>query len=167
MEVILLQDVDNLGARGQLVKVADGYGRNYLLPKKIAVLATPQSRKWIEQQRVRFLKLNAKEKADAEELGKMLAAVELSFQRKTGEQGALFGSVTSLDVADALAERGYKIDRRRILVDPPLKVLGEYEVPVRLHREVTATVKVKVESDEPASEAAPGTSAAKPEASKA
>lgn len=166
MEVILLQDVDNLGARGQLVKVADGYGRNFLLPKKMAVLATPQSRKWIEQQRVRFLKLSAKEKADSEELAKMLAGVQLTFQRKTGEQGALFGSVTALDVADALAERGYKIDRRRIPLDPPLKVLGEYDVPVRLHREVTATVKVKVESDEPAPEAAPGTPAAKPEPKK-
>lgn len=166
MEVILLQDVDNLGARGQLVKVADGYGRNFLLPKKMAVLATPQSRKWIEQQRVRFLKLSAKEKADSEELAKMLAGVQLTFQRKTGEQGALFGSVTALDVADALAERGYKIDRRRIPLDPPLKVLGEYDVPVRVHREVTATVKVKVESDEPALEAAPGTPAAKPEPKK-
>ncbi len=167
MEVILLQDVDNLGARGQLVKVADGYGRNFLLPKKMAVLATPQNRKWIEQQRARFLKLSAKEKNDAEELARMLAGVELTFQRKTGEHGALFGSVTSLDVAEALAERGYQIDRRRVLVDPPLKVLGEYPVPVRLHREVTATVKVKVESEEPVPEAPAAAPAAAPEEPKA
>lgn len=167
MEVILLQDVDNLGARGQLVKVANGYGRNFLLPKKLAVLATPQNRKWIEQQRARFLKLSAKEKSDAEELARMLAGVELTFQRKAGERGALFGSVTSLDVAEALAEKGYRIDRRRVLLDLPLKVLGEYTVQVRLHREVTASVKVRVESDEPAPETPAETPTAASEDSKA
>ncbi len=147
MEVILLQDVDKLGTRGQMVNVADGYGRNYLLPKKLAVKATSQNRKWVEQQRVRFLKLTAREKADAEELAKLLADVSLMFARKAGEQAQLFGSVTAMDVAEGLATQGFKIDRRKIQLDPPLKLLGEYDVPIRLHRDVTATIKVKVEAE--------------------
>jgi large subunit ribosomal protein L9 len=149
MEVILLQDIENLGNRGQIVKVADGYGRNFLLPKKIAVAATPQSRKWVEQQRVRFLKLEAKEKGDAGDLAKIMEGTVLTFKRKTGEHGNLFGSVTAIDVADGLAAHGYHIDRRRVQVANPLKVIGEYDVPVKLHRDVTTTVKVKVESDAP------------------
>jgi len=147
MEVILLQDVDKLGTRGQMVNVADGYGRNYLLPKKLAVKATSQNRKWVEQQRVRFLKLTAREKADAEELAKLLADVSLVFARKAGEQAQLFGSVTAMDVAEGLAAKGFKIDRRKIPLDPPLKLLGEYDVAIRLHRDVTATIKVKVEAE--------------------
>jgi len=147
MEVILLQDVDKLGTRGQMVNVADGYGRNYLLPKKLAVKATSQNRKWVEQQRVRFLKLTAREKAEAEELAKLLADVSLVFARKAGEQAQLFGSVTAMDVAEGLAAKGFKIDRRKIQLDPPLKLLGEYDVQIRLHREVTATIKVKVEAE--------------------
>jgi large subunit ribosomal protein L9 len=147
MEVILLQDVDKLGTRGQIVNVADGYGRNYLLPKKMAAKATPQSRKWVEQQRVRFLKLAAREKAEAEELAKLLADVTLMFSRKAGEQAQLFGSVTAMDVAEGLAAKGFKIDKRKIQLDPPLKLLGEYDVAIRLHRDVTATVKVKVEAE--------------------
>jgi large subunit ribosomal protein L9 len=147
MDVILLHDVDKLGTRGQMVKVADGYGRNYLLPKKLAVKATSQNRKWVEQQRVRFLKLTAREKADAEDLAKLLADVGLVFARKAGEQAQLFGSVTAMDVAEGLAAQGFKIDRRKIQLDPPLKLLGEYEVPIRLHREVTATIKVKIEPE--------------------
>jgi large subunit ribosomal protein L9 len=145
MEVILLHDVDKLGTRGQIVNVADGYGRNYLLPKKLAVRATPQNRKWVEQQRVQFLKLTAREKADAEDLAKLLADVSLVFTRKAGEQAQLFGSVTAMDVAEGLAAQGFKIDKRKIQLDPPLKLLGEYDVPIRLHREVSATVKVKIE----------------------
>ena len=147
MEVILLQDVDKLGTRGQMVNVADGYGRNYLLPKKLAVRATSQNRKWVEQQRVRFLKLTAREKAEAEELAKLLADVSLVFARKAGEQAQLFGSVTAMDVAEGLAAKGFKIDRRKIPLDPPLKLLGEYDVAIRLHRDVTATIKVKVEAE--------------------
>lgn len=147
MEVILLHDVDKLGTRGEMVNVADGYGRNYLLPKKLAVKATAQNRKWVEQQRVRFLKLTAREKADAEELAKLLADVSLVFARKAGEQAQLFGSVTAMDVAEGLAAQGFKIDRRKIQLDPPLKLLGEYDVPIRLHRDVTATIKVKVEAE--------------------
>ncbi len=160
MEVILLENIEKLGTRGQMVKVADGYGRNYLLPKKMAVAATPQNKKWVEQQRVRFLKLEAKEKADAEDLAKLLAEVSVVVTRKAGVKGTLFGSVTAMDVAAKLADQGYKIDRRKIQVEPPLKVLGEYDVPVKLHREVVATVKVKVEAEgelqpEPEAEPAP------------
>lgn len=147
MEIILLQDIEKLGTRGQMVKVADGYGRNYLLPKKFAVEATPKNRKWIEQQRVKFLKQEAGEKADAEELAKLLEGTSVVVTRKAGEQGTLFGSVTAMDVAEKLAAKGFNLDKRKIQLESPLKVLGEYDVPVKLHREVTATVKVKVESE--------------------
>jgi len=147
MEVILLENIEKLGARGQVVKVAGGYGRNYLLPRKLAVAATPQNRKWVDQQRVRFLKLEAKEKGDAEDLGQLLQGVMVTLRRKAGEKGTLFGSVTAMDVAEKLAAQGYHIDRRKIQLDPPLKLLGEYDVAVKLHREVTATVKVRIESE--------------------
>ncbi len=155
MDVILLQDIDKLGRRGEVVKVADGYGRNYLIPQKRAVAATPQNRKWLEQQRVRFLKMEAKERADAEDLAKLLEGVEVRLVRKAGEQGALFGSVTALDIAGGLESQGYQIDRRKIQLEHPLKVLGEYDVPIRLHREVTAKVKVKVEPETPVEPPAP------------
>ena len=161
MEVILIENVDKIGHRGQLVKVADGYGRNFLLPKKLAVAATPQNRKWVEQQRVRFLKLEAKEKGEASDLAQILEGVSLTFVRKSGEHGTLFGSVTAMDVADGLSAQGYRIDRRKIQLPNPLKVVGEYDVPVRLHREVTTTIKVKVEAEggapaqAPVEEAAP------------
>ncbi len=148
MEVILLENIDKLGTRGQLVKVADGYGRNFLLPKKLALAATPQNKKWVEQQRVRFLKLEAKEKADAADLATLLAGAAVTLIRKTGEKGNLFGSVTSGDIAEKLLAQGYHIDKRKISLGTPIKVLGEYGVPVKLHREVTATVKVLVEPDE-------------------
>jgi large subunit ribosomal protein L9 len=147
MEVILLENIDRVGTRGQVVKVADGYGRNYLLPKKLAVAATPQNRKWVEQQRVRFLKLEAKEKGDAADLGTLLGGISVTVIRKAGERGNLFGSVTSLDIAEKLVAQGYHIDKRKIHLPTPIKVLGEYDVPVKLHREVTATVKVHVEPD--------------------
>ena len=148
MEIILLENIDKLGSRGQLVKVADGYGRNYLLPKKLAVAATLQNRKWVEQQRVRFLKLEAKEKADAADLSTLLEDVSVTVIRKAGDKGNLFGSVTSMDVAEKLLAQGYHIDKRKISLATPIKVLGEYNVPVKLHREVTTTVKVIVEPDE-------------------
>jgi large subunit ribosomal protein L9 len=159
MEVILLKDMEKLGNRGQIVKVADGYGRNYLLPQKMAVEATVQGRKWVDQQRVRFLKEEAKEKADAQDLAKLMEGVTLAFKRKSGEHGTLFGSVTAMDVAEGLATQGYKIDRRKIHIENPIKVLGEYDVPVKLHREVTATIKVKVEAED-AKAAAPAPAAA-------
>ena len=129
MEVILLENIDKLGNRGQMVKVADGYGRNFLLPKKLAVAATAQNRKWVEQQRVRFLKLEAKEKADAADLSTLLEGVSVTLIRKAGEKGNLFGSVTSMDVAEKLLAQGYHIDRRKINLATPIKVLGEYNVP--------------------------------------
>lgn len=147
MEVILLHDVEKLGNRGQIINVADGYGRNFLLPKKLAVKATSQNRKWVDQQRVQFLKQSAKEQSEAEELAKLLAEVTLSYTRKAGEQGTLFGSVTAMDVAEGLTAKGFNIDRRKILIDPPIKLVGEYDVHIKLHREVTATIKVKVESE--------------------
>jgi len=147
MEVILLHDVEKLGNRGQIVIVADGYGRNFLLPKKLAVKATSQNRKWVDQQRVQFLKQSAKEQSEAEELAKLLAEVTLSYTRKAGEQGTLFGSVTAMDVAEGLTAKGFNIDRRKILIDPPIKLVGEYDVHIKLHRDVTATIKVKVESE--------------------
>jgi len=147
MEVILLENIEKLGSRGQVVKVADGYGRNYLLPKRLAVAATLQNRKLMEHQRVRFLKLEAKEKGDAQDLATLLQGVSVTLTRKSGEKGTLFGSVTGIDIAEKLALQGYNIDRRKIVLDSPLKVLGEYDVPIKLHREVTASIKVRVESE--------------------
>jgi large subunit ribosomal protein L9 len=148
MEVILLENIDKLGSRGQMVKVADGYGRNFLLPKKLAVAATTQNRKWVEQQRVRFLKLEAKEKADAADLSTLLEGVSVTVIRKAGDKGNLFGSVTSMDIAEKLLAQGYHIDKRKITLASPIKVVGEYNVPVKLHREVTTSIKVNVEPDE-------------------
>ncbi len=147
MEIILLQDVDKLGTRGQIVKVADGYGRNHLLPRKLALAATPQNRKWLEQQRVKFLKIEAKEKGESEELAQLLQGATVVISRKAGEKGTLFGSVTAIDIAEGLAAQGFKIEKRRIQLDDPLKLLGEYEVAVRLHREVTAKVHVKIQAE--------------------
>ncbi len=154
MDVILLQEIEKLGTRGQVVKVADGYGRNYLLPRKLAVAATEQNRRWVDQQRAKFLKVEAKEKAEAEDLAKLMEGVAVTILRKAGEKETLFGSVTAIDIAEALAGQGYVIDKRRIQLQAPLKVLGEYDVPVKLHREVSVTIKVKVESQP---EAAPAT----------
>ena len=137
--------------------MADGFARNYLVPKKMAVAATPQNRKWVDQQRVRFLKLEAREKADAAELANLMVGVTVSITRKAGEQGTLFGSVTAMDVAEKLVAQGYNIDRRKIQLAAPLKVLGEYDVPVKLHHEVTATIKVKVEGEVEAQPARPAT----------
>ena len=129
MEVILLENIDKLGSRGQMVKVADGYGRNYLLPKKLAVAATSQNRKWVEQQRVRFLKLEAKEKADAADLSTLLEGVSVTVIRKAGEKGNLFGSVTSLDVAEKLLAQGYHIDKRKISLCHAHQGAGRVQCP--------------------------------------
>ena len=147
MEVILLENIDTLGSRGQIVKVADGYGRNFLLPKKMAVPATAQNRKWVEQQRVRFLKLEAKERAESEDLATLMGGIEIVATRRSGDKGQLFGSVTTMDIEEGLAAQGYKINRRKIQLGSPLKVVGEYDVPVRLHRDVTIIVKVRVEAE--------------------
>jgi len=144
MEVILKEDVINLGHRGEVVKVADGYGRNFLLPRKLAMEATAANKAVIEQMKAAAARRSATEKAQAEELVIKLAPVVLTFTRKSGEQGQLFGSVTSADIATELSTRGFEIDRRKIQLNEPLKALGNFDVPVRLHREVTAHLNVKV-----------------------
>lgn len=147
MEVILKEDVANLGHRGDVVKVADGYGRNFLLPRKLALQATAANKAVIEQMKAAASRRSATEKAQAEELVKKLEPVVLSFTRKSGESGHLFGSVTSADVAAELAAKGFEIDRRKIQLNEPLKSIGEFEVPIRLHRDVTSKVKVSVEKE--------------------
>lgn len=149
MEVILKEDVNKLGHRGDVVKVADGYGRNYLLPGKLAIEATLANRVVIEQMKASAVRKSAKEKTQAEELAKTLSQVELTFERKVGENDHLFGSVTSGDIAHELEAQGFTIDRRKISLEEPLKSLGEYHVPVKLHREVTCHVKVTVKGDQP------------------
>jgi len=143
-KVLLREDVDDLGARGEIVRVRAGYARNYLLPRNLAVEATAGNVKGIESERAALLKKEAKERATAEGQAGQIGSLQLEFKRKAGEQGALYGSVTSMDVAEALRERGYEIDRHRIHMREPLKRVGEYTVPVRLHREVTIDLKVRV-----------------------
>ncbi|MBZ5534155.1 MAG: 50S ribosomal protein L9 [Acidobacteriia bacterium] len=144
MEVILKEDVPKLGHRGDVVKVAEGYGRNYLLPRKLAIEATSGNKAVIEQMKSSAVRRTAVEKADSEALAKQLEAVSLSFHRKAGEKDHLFGSVTSSDIAEALERQGFNIDRRKIQLDEPLKSIGDFEVPIRLHRDVTSKVKVSV-----------------------
>ena len=143
-KVLLREDVDDLGARGEIVRVRAGYARNYLLPRNLAVEATTGNVRGIEQERAALLKKEAKERATAEAQSQQMSSLELEFRRKAGEQGALYGSVTSMDLAESLKERGYEIDRHRIHLREPLKRVGEYTVPVRLHREVTIDLRVKV-----------------------
>lgn len=148
MEVILRQDIEKLGARGQIVNVADGYARNYLLPRRLAVPATEANKKIIEQERQAHLRREAREKAEAEELARMLAGVTVTLRQKAGEHDQLFGSVTALDIAQALADQNFQIDRRKIQLEHPIKQLGEYKVPIRLHREVTVEITVQVLKEE-------------------
>jgi large subunit ribosomal protein L9 len=156
MEVILKEDVANLGHRGDVVKVADGYGRNFLLPRKLAMQATEANIGVIEQMKAAAARRSATEKAQAEELVVKLQPVVLSFTRKSGENGQLFGSVTSADIAGDLETKGFEVDRRKIQLTEPLKSLGEYTVAIKLHREVTAHIKVQVQADavEPVAEEA-------------
>ena len=147
MEVILKEDVPKLGHRGDVVKVAEGYGRNFLLPRKLAIEATQANKAVIEQMKAAAVRRSAVEKADAEALVKQLEGVNLSFERKAGEKDHLFGSVTSADIADALNAKGFNIDRRKIQLDDPLKSIGNFDVPVRLHRDVVAKVKVAVNKE--------------------
>jgi large subunit ribosomal protein L9 len=142
-KVLLREDVDDLGARGEIVRVRAGYARNYLLPRNLAVEATAGNVKGIETERAALLKKEAKERSTAEAQSQQMSSLVLEFQRKSGEQGALYGSVTSMDVAEALKDKGYDIDRHRIHLREPLKRLGEYSVPVRLHREVTIELEGK------------------------
>ena len=148
MEVILREDVEKLGNRGELVKVTSGYARNYLLPKKLAVAATDANRKIVEQERHAHLRKEAKLKDEAQELSKLMTGVSVTIAQKACENDQLFGSVTSKDIADALAAKDFTIDRRKIHLDDPIKQLGEYKVPVRLHKDVTAEITVTVVKEE-------------------
>jgi large subunit ribosomal protein L9 len=144
MEVILREDIVNLGTRGSVVKVAPGYARNFLLPKKMAVTATESNKKIVEQERQSHLKRDAKESSDAADLAKLMAAVEVTIAHKAGENDQLFGSVTATDIATALEKQGYTIDRRKVTLEEPIKKLGDYKATVRLHRDVSVEIPVHV-----------------------
>jgi large subunit ribosomal protein L9 len=144
MKVILRDHVENLGKRGEIVKVADGYARNFLLPRKLALPATDANRKWVERERKIAEARDMEERGAAEAIATRLNALELTISRKTGENDQLYGSVTNGDIAELLAAKGFDIDRRKILLPDPIKALGENTVPVKLHREVTANVRVTV-----------------------
>jgi large subunit ribosomal protein L9 len=147
MEVILKEDVTKLGSRGEVVKVAEGYGRNFLLPRKLAIEATPGNKAVIVQMKAALVRRSAKEKTQAEELAKQFDGISVSFARRSGEHDHLFGSVTSGDIADAVAKKGINMDRRQIQLHEPLKTLGEFTVPVKLHKDVTAHLKVVIEKE--------------------
>jgi large subunit ribosomal protein L9 len=144
MEVILREHVDNLGRRGEVVKVADGYARNYLLPRKLALLATEGNRKHIERERTKLDAKEADEKKVVEAIGERLAAVEVVIARRVGETDALYGSVTSADIVEALNAKGFEIDKRQLQLPEPLKKIGDVKVPIKLHREVTVPITVRV-----------------------
>jgi large subunit ribosomal protein L9 len=144
MEVILREDIDKLGNRGQVVKVAPGYARNFLLPKRLAVAATDANKKIVDQERAAHLRREAKLVSDAQDLSKMMAAVELTISQKAGENDQLFGSVTAQDISVAFEKAGYTVDRKKIHLDEPIKTLGDFRVNVRLHRDVSLEVPVHV-----------------------
>ena len=144
MEVILREHVDNLGRRGEVVKVADGYARNYLLPRKLALLATEGNKQQIERERAKFEAKEAEEHKVAGAVAERLNSVEIEIARKVGETEALYGSVTTSDIAEALAAKGFDLDRRKLQLQEPIKKLGEYVIPVKLHRDVTTSIKVRV-----------------------
>jgi large subunit ribosomal protein L9 len=148
IEVILREHIEHLGRRGEIVKVADGYARNYLLPRKLALAVTTENKRQIERERARADAREAEELMEAQALQTRVEAVELVIARRVGESETLYGSVTSSDIAEGLATRQLVIDRRKIQLAEPIKTLGDHEVPVRLHRELTATVKVKVVAEE-------------------
>jgi large subunit ribosomal protein L9 len=147
MEVILKEDVNKLGSRGDVVKVAEGYGRNYLLPRKLAIIANEGNKAVIAQMKAASVRRSAKEKSQAEELAKQFEGLSVSFQRRSGENDQLFGSVTSGDIAEGVAKKGINLDRRQIQLHDPLKTLGEFTVSVKLHKDVTAHLKVVIEKE--------------------
>ena len=147
MEVILKEDVNKLGSRGDVVKVAEGYGRNYLLPRKLAIVANDGNKAVIAQMKAAAVRRSAKEKSQAEELAKQFEGLSVAFQRRSGENDQLFGSVTSGDIAEAVVKKSINLDRRQIQLHDPLKTLGEFTVPVKLHKDVTAHLKVVIEKE--------------------
>jgi large subunit ribosomal protein L9 len=148
MQIILQEDVEKLGNRGQIVEVAEGYARNFLLPRKLGIEANAGNMKRLEKMRAAFAKKEATEKEAAQTLAGLLEGVALELTRRAGENDQLFGSVTSSDVSDALAAKGYNVEKRKIVLADPIKVVGEYEIPVRLHREVTTNIKLSVKKEE-------------------
>jgi large subunit ribosomal protein L9 len=144
MEVILREHVEHLGNRGEIVKVADGYARNYLLPRKLALPVTDGNRRQVERERAKFEAREAEEQKVAQAIADRMANVEIVIARRVGETDVLYGSVTTSDIAEALAAKGFDIDRRKLQLPEPIKRLGAVDLPVKLHRDVTATVKVKV-----------------------
>jgi large subunit ribosomal protein L9 len=152
MEVILKEDVHKLGSRGEVVKVAEGYGRNYLLPRKLAIEATTANRAVVQQIKAAAQRRSVRDQADAEGLAQQMKELTLIFHRKVGEEEHIFGSVTSQDIAESLEGKGFTVDRRKIHLDDPIKALGEFQVAIRLHKEVTASVKVVVEAAKEAQE---------------
>ena len=144
MEVILRQHVDNLGRRGEIVKVADGYARNYLLPKKLALPATAGNKQHVERERKIFEAREAEERGQAEAMAARLSALTISIARRVGDTEQLYGSVTASDIAEFLKEKGFEVDRRKLILPEPIKALGEHAVPLKLHREVTVPLKVHV-----------------------
>src|SRR4051794_34331331 len=147
MEVILREHVDNLGRRGDVVKVTPGYARNYLLPRKLALAVTENNKRQIERERKLAEARDMEERAGAEAIAGRIAALDIEIARRTGENDVLYGSVTSADIAQALKEKGFEVDKRKIDLRDPIKALGETTIPVKIHREVTAQVKVRVVSD--------------------
>lgn len=144
MEIILREHVEHLGRRGEIVKVADGYARNYLLPRKLALLVTEGNKKQIEREREKFDAKELEEQKVAEAVAARLASVDIVIARKVGETQALYGSVTTADIAEALSAKGFAIDRRKLQLADAIKTISEVDVPIKLHREVTATIKVRV-----------------------
>jgi len=144
VEVILREHVDNLGRRGEIVKVADGYARNYLLPRKLALPATDGNRKHVERERRILEARESEEKAQAEAIAARLSTLEITIARRVGEADQLFGSVTAADITEFLKEKGFDVDRRKLILPEPLKTIGDHDVPLKLHREVTAPLKVHV-----------------------
>ena len=144
VEVILKEHVEHLGQRGDIVKVADGYARNYLLPRKLALLATEGNKKHVERERKIMETREAEEKGQAEAMASRLGLIEISIARRVGETDQLYGSVTAVDIADYLKTKGFEIDRRKLIVPEPIKTIGEHKVPLKLHREVTVPLVVKV-----------------------
>jgi len=160
MEVILRTHVDNVGKRGEIVKVADGYARNFLLPRKLALPATVGNKKHVERERKIMEAREAEEKGQAEAIAARLAAVEISIARRVGETDQLYGSVTASDVADFLKSKGFEIDRRKLILPEPIKTVGDHKVPLKLHREVTVPLVVKVVKEGASAQAAAATEAA-------
>jgi len=144
MQIILQDNVEKLGARGQVVDVADGYARNYLLPRNLAIEATPGNLKRIEKIRATLAKREATEKELAQQLAGRMAAVSITLARKAGDTDHLFGSVTSADIAEALAAQGFEVDKRKVQLAEPIKLLGEFQVPVKLHNDVSVSVKLVI-----------------------